>query len=166
MNLWWRFWSWLRYWDWNETRIRVFENIYCNNNIYKQQLDKASRRIACFVCVTEDNVKEALNKSSSVPFIIFSQQESKQPHNYCVVRSSLQSLSTESLMPRSVTRRPSVKFKTLMVLPIGSVSGPSAPSRSFGFRISTSVIRLPVGHESSANWRNLQPSYVRNTFII
>lgn len=35
-------------------------------------------------------------------------------------RSSLQSVSADSLMPASVTRRPSFKFKTLIVLATGS----------------------------------------------
>jgi hypothetical protein len=51
-----------------------------------------------FACVTEDVVKEALTKNVSVPFEIFSEEESKHPPAIAD-GFSLQSLSTERLMP-------------------------------------------------------------------
>ena len=62
-----------------------------------------------FACVTEDIAKETLTKKVSSPFRIFSQQESKHPHN------SLSSWYCSPFVRVSVyrfTRRPSLNFKT------------------------------------------------------
>ena len=69
---------------------------------------------------------------------------SKGPHNSCLVlaaRCSFQSMPSDPSMPASASTKPSVNFKTVLVLSIGSGSGSgsgsSAYSRTFCFRIST-----------------------------
>lgn len=75
-----------------------------------------------FAYVTEDIVKHSLNMSQFP--LEYSHNKKINTHiNRCpaaAVHSSLDLAPAESLMPASVTRRPSVKFKTLIVLTIGS----------------------------------------------
>jgi len=74
-----------------------------------------------FASVMEDSVKEPLTKNVSFPFIISSKQQESILINVSqavAVRCSLESASADRLMTLSVTRRPSIKFKTLTVLSI------------------------------------------------
>ena len=112
----------------------VFSRLFTATNRDKQQLYKASWRFACFT--TESFLlllKIILKKHSLIiyPFgSVFSHcKKTSILVNLCLAadaRCSLESVSAESLILASVTRRPSVKLQTLMVLSTGSGSGPWA----------------------------------------
>jgi hypothetical protein len=117
--------------------VLVCSRIFTATNSDKQQLGKIQWRFASFKTenlIVSLKISWQKNSLKLSPFSsVFS--HSKKASNLTIIypdavaRSSLQSMTTESLMPGSVTRGPLVKFKTLMVLSIGSSSHSWSPSK-------------------------------------
>jgi hypothetical protein len=117
-----------------------------------------------FACVTENIVKDTINKVSH----LHSESSHSKKANIitflgpgAVARCSLQTLSADSPMPNPVNPSPSVKFKILMVLSVGSGSGSSASLRALCFRIRKRCYRMGSWscvkqHEKSFNIRNYE----------
>jgi len=116
---------------WTELKLasRCSKNIWIQYRVAKTGQD-IMKMFTCFT--TEDlflSLKLSWKKNHSLR--MWESSESKKLSNLVIfcpaaaARCSLQSLPTDSLMPYSVTRRPSINFKTLMALFIGSGSGSS-----------------------------------------
>jgi hypothetical protein len=75
-------------------------------------------------------------------------------------------VSTNTLMPAWISPSPLVKFKTVMVLPLGSGSGPSTSSRALCFRISKGHRAWACDHGSSTTSKISSESYVRICAIV
>ena len=121
--------------------------------------------------VPEDELKNASTEIWRYKDLSFSLSASHQasvltvPYPVAAARCPFQSLSSNTLMPTSVTPRHSVNFNTVTVLSLGISSGHSAPSRPLCFRISTRWSGVSSCSWEFSNSKTSSASYIQ-TFAL